>query len=154
MGLFDSVLGSVLGGGSAQGGLGGLLGSVLSNPQAQSGLTSALGSILGDDGSHGGLGGLVQKFNEAGLGEHVASWIGSGQNLPISADQISQVLGSDAVAGIAAKLGIDPQTASGVLSSVLPGVINHLTPNGQAPAAGLGNSSDLMGLLGGLLNKA
>jgi uncharacterized protein YidB (DUF937 family) len=113
MGLLDGLLGSVLGnvmGGAQQGGGAG-------------GLASVLGGLLSNDGGQGGLGGLVGKFEQAGLGNVVSSWIGSGQNLPISADQLQNVLGSDAVAGIAAKLGINPGDALGQLSTMLPGLV-------------------------------
>lgn len=133
MGLLDGLLGSVLGG---AGGLAGVLGGLLSN-----------------DGGQGGLGGLVGKFEQAGLGNVVSSWIGSGQNLPISAEQLQNVLGSDAVAGIAAKLGINPSDALGQLSTMLPGLVDKLTPNGATPTGGLGNLGDLAGMLGGLLAK-
>ncbi len=141
MGLLDGLLGSVLNNvlGGQQGGAGGLAG--------------ALGGMLANDGEHGGLGGLVGKFEQAGLGNVVSSWIGSGQNLPISADQLQSVLGSDAVAGIAAKLGINPADAMSQLSTMLPGLVDKLTPTGQAPAGGLGNLGDLAGMLGGLLAK-
>lgn len=139
-GLLGSVIGNVLGGGQQSGGAGGPLAGVL-------------GSLLANDGAHGGLGGLVGKFEQAGLGNVVGSWISNGQNMPISADQLQNVLGSDAVAGIAAKLGINPGDALGQLSTMLPGIINGLTPNGQAPAGGLGNMGDLAGMLGGLLGK-
>ena len=56
-------------------------------------------------------------------------------------------------AGIAAKLGLNSGDAMGQLSQMLPGLIDKLTPNGQAPAGGLGNAGDLMGMLGGLLKK-
>jgi uncharacterized protein YidB (DUF937 family) len=144
MGLLDGLLGSVLGNvmGAQQNSAGGL-GSLI----------NVAGSLLANDGDHGGLGGLVGKFEQAGLGHVVSSWIGNGQNLPISADQLQSVLGSDAVSGIAAKLGVNPSDALGQLSTMLPGIINHLTPNGQAPAGGLGNMGDLAGMLGGLLGK-
>jgi uncharacterized protein YidB (DUF937 family) len=61
------------------------------------------------------------------------------------------VLGSDALSGLAGKFGIDPNDLAGQLSNVLPSLVDQLTPNGQARAAGLGNGSDLMGMLGGLL---
>jgi uncharacterized protein YidB (DUF937 family) len=51
----------------------------------------------------GGLDGLVQSFQQKGLGDVVSSWVSTGQNLPISADQITHVLGSDAVKNLAAK---------------------------------------------------
>ncbi|MBC7610405.1 MAG: DUF937 domain-containing protein [Polaromonas sp.] len=159
MGLLDSVLGSVMGGQQAQAGsgggmgglgnIGGLLNMVTSNPQ----LLQALTGMLSNDGEHGGLGGLVAKFQQAGLGEVVGSWIGSGQNQPVSGDQLTNVLGSDAITGLAQKLGISPDAAAGQLSNILPGLIDHLTPHGQAPAGGLGNSGDLMGMLGGLLKR-
>lgn len=140
MGMFGNILGAVLGNMGQQGGTAGALASVA-------------GSLLANDGEHGGLGGLVGKFEQAGLGNVVSSWIGSGQNLPISADQLQSVLGSDAVAGIAAKLGINPGDALGQLSTMLPGLVDKLTPNGAAPAGGLGNMGDLAGMLGGLLAK-
>lgn len=140
MSMFGNILGSVLNGISQQGGTAGAIASVA-------------GSLLANDGDHGGLGGLVGRFEQAGLGNVVSSWIGSGQNLPISADQLQSVLGSDAVAGIAAKLGVNPADAMGQLSTMLPGLVDKLTPNGQAPAGGLGNMGDLAGMLGGLLAK-
>ncbi|MFM2084770.1 MAG: hypothetical protein RLY95_1588 [Pseudomonadota bacterium] len=140
MSMFGNILGSVLNGISQQGGTAGAIASVA-------------GSLLANDGDHGGLGGLVGKFEQAGLGNVVSSWIGSGQNLPISADQLQSVLGSDAVAGIAAKLGINPADAMGQLSTLLPGLVDKLTPNGQAPTGGFGNMGDLAGMLGGLLAK-
>ncbi|MEO5793538.1 MAG: YidB family protein [Rhodoferax sp.] len=157
MGLLDSVLGAVLNNGQQQaqpqaglGGLGGIIGMLASNPQ----LIQVVTGMLSNNGDHGGLGGLVGKFEQAGLGNVVGSWIGGGQNQPISADQLSNVLGSDALSGIAAKLGVDPSEAAGQLAQVLPGLVDHLTPAGQAPQAGLGDSSDLFGMLGGLLQKS
>jgi uncharacterized protein YidB (DUF937 family) len=138
-GLLGQVAGSLLGGGNQQGGAGGL--------------ASVLGGMLANDGEHGGLGGLVGKFEQAGLGNVVSSWIGSGQNLPISADQLKTVLGSDAVSSIAAKLGVNPGDALGQLSNMLPGLVDKLTPNGQAPSGGFGNIGDIAGMLGGLLAK-
>ncbi|MCX7276938.1 MAG: YidB family protein [Burkholderiales bacterium] len=154
MGLLDSVLGAVLNNGQQQqqpqgGGLGGIIGMLASNPQ----LIQAVTGMLGNNSQLGGLGGLVEKFQQAGLGDVVGSWIGSGQNQPISADQLSSVLGSDALSGLAAKLGVDPSEAAGQLAQVLPGLVDHLTPAGQAPQEGLGDSGDLMGALSGMLQK-
>ncbi|HXE21599.1 MAG TPA: YidB family protein [Rhodoferax sp.] len=149
MGLLDSVIGALSGGQQAQGGLGSLVSMAANNPQ----MLQAVTGLLGNDGEHGGLGGLVSKFEQAGLGNVVGSWIGNGQNQPVTGDQLTQVLGSGAVANVAAKLGVSPDQAAGQLSSILPGLINHLTPNGQAPAGGLGNSGELMSMLGGLLQK-
>ena len=136
MSLFDSVMGAVSG-----------------HVQQQGGMASVLGGLLANNGEAGGLDGLLEKFKQAGMADQVNSWIGNGQNLPISAEQISQILGSDVVRTMAAKLGIDPDQAAQQLSALLPGLIDKLTPNGQTPAGGLGNSNDLMGMLGGFLGR-
>jgi uncharacterized protein YidB (DUF937 family) len=81
----------------------------------------------------GGLPALMQSFHDKGLGEIASSWVGSGQNLPISADQIQHVLGSDAVKQLAAKAGISPDAAGSSLAALLPSLIDKLTPNGQMP---------------------
>src|SRR5215472_3189564 len=81
----------------------------------------------------GGLSGLLENFQEKGLGGLMSSWIGTGQNLPISADQIQHVLGSDQVKELAAKAGISPDLASSSLATMLPSLIDKLTPNGQMP---------------------
>jgi uncharacterized protein YidB (DUF937 family) len=81
----------------------------------------------------GGVAGLVQSFHEKGLGEIASSWVGTGQNLPISADQIQQVLGSEQVQQLAAKAGISPEVAGSALAQLLPTLIDKLTPNGQVP---------------------
>lgn len=153
MGLLDSVLGSVMGGsaqsGSAPGGLGNLIHLVTSNPQ----LVQAITSMLANDGAQGGLPGLVQKFQQAGLGNVVASWIGSGQNQPIGGDQLTQVLGSGTISDIAARLGMGQGETADQLANLLPGLVDQLTPHGTAPANGLGDTGDLMGMLGGLLRQ-
>ena len=150
MGLLDSVLGAVAG--NAQGGSGGLsdiIGMVSKNPD----LLKAAAGMLGNDGGLGGLDGLVSKFQQAGLGDVIGSWIGSGANQAISPDQLTNVLGSDALGGIASKLGLDQGDVAGQLSNLLPGLVDKLTPAGQAPAGGLGDAGDLMGALGSLFNR-
>jgi uncharacterized protein YidB (DUF937 family) len=81
----------------------------------------------------GGLSGLLQNFHDKGLGELVISWVGTGQNLPISADQIQHVLGSEQVQQLAAKLGISSGAVSSQLAQLLPTAVDKLTPNGQVP---------------------
>jgi len=147
MGLLDSVLGAVSS--QVQGGQGlqGLMGMLGNQPQ----LMQAASSLLGSDGQLGGLQGLIGKFQQGGLGDVVSSWIGKGENLPISAEQLTSVLGNDTLSGLASQFGLNTNDLAGQLSSVLPGIVDKLTPDGQAPAAGLGNGGDLMGMLGGLL---
>ena len=152
MGLLESVLGAVTGNNAAAGdggGLGGIIGALAQNPQ----ILNAITGMLGNDGSQGGLGGLMEKFQQAGLGDVIGSWVGSGANRPISGDQLGQVLGSDTLSDLASKMGMDPGQVAGQLSQILPGLVDRLTPHGQAPAGGLGNAGDLMGMLGGLLGK-
>jgi len=83
----------------------------------------------------GGLSGLVQQFQANGLGSIIQSWVSTGPNQPITAQQIQQALGSDKVKQIAARIGLDPNVVSQKLSTILPQIVNHLTPNGQLPAA-------------------
>ena len=105
---------------------------------------SAIGNLLGNH--DGGLGGLVQAFEQGGLGEVAQSWVSGDSNLPVTPEQIQSVLGSDVVAQFAQKLGVDPQTAAGHLAELLPQVVNHLTPNGEIP-------DGAVGALEGLLDK-
>jgi uncharacterized protein YidB (DUF937 family) len=83
----------------------------------------------------GGLSALVQQCQNNGLGSIIQSWVGTGPNQPISAQQIQQALGSDKIKQIAARVGLDPNVVTQKLSTVLPQIVNHLTPNGQVPAA-------------------
>ena len=110
-----------------------------------------MAAILEMLGNHeGGVSGLAQAFAGKGLGNIVSSWIGTGANLPVSAEQITQVIGSEKIGAFAEKAGISPETASSKLADLLPGVVDKLTPNGEAP-----QQSDLMytgmGLLGSLM---
>ncbi|HBY61688.1 MAG TPA: hypothetical protein DEH78_17845 [Solibacterales bacterium] len=113
--------------------------------------SNIVGEVLGMiQGQPGGLGGLVSAFQKGGLGDVVNSWVGVGQNLPISPEQLQGVLGSDAIGGLASKLGLSPEAAGSQLSQLLPTLIDQLTPNGQMPAAG--NLLELgAGLLKGFL---
>jgi uncharacterized protein YidB (DUF937 family) len=81
----------------------------------------------------GGIQGMSQSFQNNGLGGLVSSWIGTGQNQPVSAAQIQQVLGSAPVQALAQKLGVSPEQASSTISQYLPMIIDKLTPNGAVP---------------------
>lgn len=144
MGLLDSVIsaaGSMMGGQQQEGGgLGALLPAVV--------------GMLSNDSQLGGLGGLMERFNNAGMGDVVKSWVGTGENASITGEQISQVLGGDMLGKLAAQLGMNQGDAAGSLAQMLPGLIDKLTPNGAAPEGGLGNAGELMGMLGGLFGKS
>jgi uncharacterized protein YidB (DUF937 family) len=133
MGLFDSIAGQVLG-------------QLTQGNEGVGGVMQAVGGLINNQ--PGGLQGLVQAFEQQGLGGVVASWVGTGQNLPISAEQIQAVLGNQQVAAIAQSLGFSPQEASAKLAEFLPQVVDKLTPNGQVPEGG---GLDVAGVLGGLL---
>jgi uncharacterized protein YidB (DUF937 family) len=141
----------VLGGGPSQpqaGGSGGGLGDL-------SGLAGVLGSLLANNGGHGGLDGLVSKFQQAGMGDVIGSWIGTGKKASISGDQLQQVLGRDIIAGMAQKLGLNSATLLPMLAAALPALIAHFTATkGQAPQQGLGNQEDLLASISGLLQKS
>lgn len=160
MGLLDSVLGSVLNGGqssrqapdaSAAGGLGGLIGALASNPQLLQVLMGLLtgGQARGAQAGGGSpLGGLVEQFQRAGLGDVLGSWIGTGQNHAVSADQLGQVFGQDRLSELGAQLGLGGQDFAHQLSQVLPGLVDQLTPQGQLPQEGeAGSNEGLFGML-------
>jgi uncharacterized protein YidB (DUF937 family) len=91
-----------------------------------------LSEILGN-GSQGGLSTIIAKLQQAGLGDQVNSWLGNGQNLPVSADQIKQVLNSDQVRQLAARFGIPVDQVLDVLAKELPTAVDHASPNGTLP---------------------
>lgn len=116
MSMLDQIAGSLLN--SVTGG-----GQGTQNP--------LLGAVMGLIEQNGGLGGLISRFQSSGLGEHAASWVGTGTNVPVSADQLRAALGGDTISQISNQLGIDPSQASDSLANLLPQVIDKLTPNGQ-----------------------
>jgi len=137
MGLLDNLL---KGGGS-------LAQAIAQNPQVVSAAISLLNPKDPSVGGTSGLGGVVGAFEKAGLGQVVSQWIATGPNPPVSASQVTSALGADVLKQFAQKAGIGQGDAASTLASVLPGLIDHLTPNGQVPAA-----NDLQGTLGSLLS--
>jgi len=118
MGLLDEVIKGVAGkflGGGGQNPLMDIVLGLMTNPQT------------------GGLQGLIQTFKENGLGDAVSSWISTGENQSVSGDQIQHALGSNLIQQIAEQLGSSKTEVSGSLSSLLPQIIDRLTPNGTLP---------------------
>ena len=116
-GILGSILGSLMGsGGSTQAGTGSLLSQVIN--------------------AAGGPAGILQKFQQAGLGEKAQSWIGSGHNLPISAEQISQVFPPAQLDAWAQQHGLPAGVASQVLAHFLPHAVDATTPDGSVPPPG------------------
>ena len=105
MGFLDGVLGGVVG----------------------AELTSIVAGVIE---RHGGVAGLAAKFDQQGLGHIVQSWIGPGGNLPITPEQIQQVLGSSTVTQLAEKFGLNPQEVAQKLSQILPQAVDKMTPAG------------------------
>jgi uncharacterized protein YidB (DUF937 family) len=113
--------------------MGTLTGASNSNGGAEAQIMNAVAGMLSDKQS-GGLAGLVSNFQKNGLGDVVSSWISTGKNLPISADQIQRVFGNQQVSQIAQRVGIEPEKVSTTLASVLPTLVDKLTPNGKLPS--------------------
>lgn len=110
-----------------------------------------MSSIMGLLGGQGGLQNLISQFGAKGLGDVIGSWVSTGKNLPISPEQIKDVLGDDTVKNIASKLGIDSGALTSQLSNLLPDVVDKLTPNGKVPEGDI--LSQAGDLLGGLFGK-
>lgn len=157
MGLLD-VVGGMLGGapghGQAQGGGLGDLAAMLGQgggqggaPSGQAALLQMVLSLLANNGQGGGLAGLMEKFQAAGLGEQMNSWVGAGQNLPVSAEQLGGVFGQDQLSQMAEKMGLSTGDLGAQLSQMLPQAVDQFTPGGQAPQGGLGDLGDLLGQL-------
>ena len=124
-----------------------MLGNQAPDGSAQSGLFEHVIGMLNNP-EIGGLPGLISKFEKGGLGEVVSSWVGTGQNAPVSGDQITNTLGIDKIKDIASKLGMSDSQASNGLASLIPQIIDKLTPDGKVP-----DGSSLEQTLGSLLQK-
>ncbi len=107
-------------------------------------LLQAALSLLADNGQAGGLSGLVSRFQQAGLGNTISSWIGSGQNVPITGMQVQQALGEQQLQQISEEAGLPQDEAANQLSGMLPDLVDRLTPGGHIPEGGLGNMSALL----------
>lgn len=138
MGLMDQILGSAPG----------IVGQLAKNPQLAQAALSLLSSREGSLGGPGGLAGLVQSFTNSGMGGMMSSWISSGPNPAISADQLQTALGADVIGQVAKKAGISHGDAASGLASMLPSLVDHLSPDGQMP-----DMSKVEGMLGSLLGS-
>jgi uncharacterized protein YidB (DUF937 family) len=119
--------------------LGALLASGALFRASGAGQTSAAASQPASDqgagGVLGGLGGLLNKLQQGGLGDVTKSWIGSGQNQPVSPGQLGSALGPGIIKMLAQKSGLSEEELTKQLSQILPGVVDKLTPNGRVPTA-------------------
>jgi uncharacterized protein YidB (DUF937 family) len=132
--LLGGLLGGAggAGGGAAPGGLdlGSLLGGLLGGQSGAGDSTQAMGAAAG------GIGALRDVLAQAGLGQQVDSWIGTGANQAVSASDLSHALGSTgALQSLAEKTGLSTEDVASSLSEGLPELIDRLTPNGAVPPA-------------------
>jgi uncharacterized protein YidB (DUF937 family) len=112
------------------------------NPEIASAAMKMLSS------SEGGLGGIVESLNAGDLGDVVSSWLGSGDNKTVDASKLADALGTDKLAKLAQQAGVSGSEASTMLASVLPQLVDKLSPDGKLPDAG-----SLDSMLGGLLGS-
>ena len=110
MGLFDGLLGGVVG----------------------AGMVSIVSGIIE---KHGGVQGVVSEFEKSGLGETVKSWVGNGPNQAISPDDVHKALGPDLLRQLSEKSGLSVQDLAQKLSLILPEAVDKLTPGGAIPKA-------------------
>ncbi|MDX8446730.1 YidB family protein [Mesorhizobium captivum] len=101
-------------------------------PQAPLPTPAATGTSA-DGGLLGGLGGLLDKLKDAGHGGVADSWVGTGQNQPINANDLGAAIGPQVIREIAQRTGLNEQELLQQLSAALPGIVDKLTPNGQIP---------------------
>ena len=108
MGLLDGLLGGVVGGE----------------------MVSVVNGLIE---KHGGVQGIVSQLEQQGLGNTVKSWVGTGANQAITADQVHAAFGPEVISGLAAKFGMNPQDLAQKLAQTLPQVVDRLTPHGVVP---------------------
>ena len=135
MGLLDSILGAASGESGASG---------QANP-----LIGIVGGLLAQSG---GLQGLANKFAQSGHGNAFQSWVGMGENQPVSRNQIQNVVGSEQVNAIATRMGVDPAMVSTFLAEYLPKIVDKLTPAGKVDS-GADTHQGLAALLPSLLQS-
>jgi uncharacterized protein YidB (DUF937 family) len=92
-----------------------------------------LGNQSSGDNPAGGLGGLVDSFRKAGLGEKADSWIGTGQNSPVSEPEVEKGVGGDMIDELARQTGLSREELLKRLAAVLPNVVDQMTPSGRLP---------------------
>jgi uncharacterized protein YidB (DUF937 family) len=139
-GILSSVAGSVLGGGQQQGTsqLDALVNSLGAGGQMRG--NDVLGAVMSMVQQNGGLPGIVNMLRNSGLGQQADSWVGTGANASVSADQMTQVFGESGLGNLATQFGVSQGQAGSMLSQILPELVNQLTPNGQIPE----NHNDLI----------
>ena len=86
--------------------------------------------------SAGGVSGIVSKFQQAGMGDKAQSWVGSGGNMSLAAEEVTKVFPPQQIEAWAAQHGIPAGAAAGVLAHLLPHAVDSQTPAGQMGGQG------------------
>jgi uncharacterized protein YidB (DUF937 family) len=123
MAFFDDLVGKVVG-------------AVKGSPGQEQGLVEGVMGLLTNQET-GGIAGLIQSFNQQGLGDIISSWVGTGTNAAITPEQVQEVLGSDVIQQLAEKSGVSFDAAQAQLAALLPSLIDKATPEGKVPEGGL-----------------
>jgi uncharacterized protein YidB (DUF937 family) len=136
MGGLDDILGGMLGGkGGGGGGLESILGSLTGGRGGGgAGALMALAPMLIGLLQGGGLQRILNQFQQQGLGDKAQSWVGTGENEPVSPDEVRSALGDEQVHEAATQLGVSDDDAAAVLAQVLPQAVNGVTPEGHVPS--------------------
>jgi len=114
------------------------------------GIMDALSGLTSGEGLD--IGGIAEKLKEGGLGDQVSSWMGDGENAPVSADEITNALGADKVGEVASKLGVDASSAAETLSQAVPTLMDKMSAGGSLLESAT-SGGGLMGMAKGLFNK-
>jgi len=122
MGLLDDVLGMAG------------LGNAAQSQQHAGALSMILNYINSPE--VGGIAGLQKMFQEKGLGNIISSWISTGQNLPISGNQLQNVVQGGALQNMASQSGMDVSQLTSIFAQLMPHAVDQMTPNGQIPDSG------------------
>jgi uncharacterized protein YidB (DUF937 family) len=132
MGLLEQLVAGMLAQGQGQGQTAGPSpGQPQLNQNQLCGLLQALVALLNDPRT-GGIDGLAKRFQDAGLGDLIGSWIGMGQNRPIEPSQLERMFPTE-VTQMSQQAGLPPQQGGSILAQLLPALIDQLTPTGQVP---------------------
>jgi uncharacterized protein YidB (DUF937 family) len=141
-GLLGQILGSVLGGNTQSG-----------QPSAIAGIVQQIIAGSGGAGGQGGVAALVTRFEAVGLGQHAQSWVGAGENTPVSANDVSKAFSADEIQTWAQQAGTSPDAITKVLAEALPKAVDHVTPGGQMPAQNTDLAAMLTKFLGSQGNR-
>jgi uncharacterized protein YidB (DUF937 family) len=157
-GGLDDLLTGLTGGGGQQGGggLGGLLGGLMGGGSGggggggagMAGMMAALAPMVGQFISGGGLSKMLSGFQSAGMEDKVDSWVGTGENKPISAGDVQQAVSQEQIDKVAEALGVSQEQAAGVIADVLPNLVDKVSPEGQLA------SEEQLDQIGAALEKA